>query len=149
MELKHWAAYLPYGLKLQVIDTGTVFELKDFFIKNKEIRIAYGKSLPILRHISDLTKEIEHNGEKFVPLENLKSDFDYRYDSIEPNLRFDAKTISFIYDYESDFSYDGGYTFQNVEGATCRETYFMIQKLLEWHFDVFGLIEKGEAIAKE
>ena len=27
--------------------------------------------------------------------------------------------------------------------------YFIIQKLLEWHFDVFGLIEKGEAIAKE
>lgn len=65
LELKHLAAYLPYELKMYyetllgvkrhwILRCGTISEA-----------IVY-QNKPILRPLSDLTKEIEVNGEKFV-----------------------------------------------------------------------------------
>ena len=72
---------------------------------------------PIIHPLSDLTKEIEHNGERFVPIKLFS--------------REDQKDIE-IAMIESSF----------IELLS----FYIIQKLIEWHFDIAGLIEKGEAI---
>lgn len=72
LELKHLAAYLPYGLKMEILDfpTGRKHYRKlkldlghdfNYYLQQNKVR-------PILRPLSDITKEIEVNGEKFVPL---------------------------------------------------------------------------------
>ena len=63
LELKHLASYLEHGLKVKNhvnnITELTVGNLGHYL----ELQVK-----PILRPLSDLTKGIEHNGEKFVPL---------------------------------------------------------------------------------
>ncbi len=120
LELKHLAPYLPYGLNLKINTpfgtTDRKFEIDcghDFNLHLSECNIK-----PILRPLSDLTKEIEVNGEKFVPYEML---------NYKPTIKHVADyPFSFI-----DLQYISYYSFD------C---------LLEWHFDVFGLIENGLAI---
>jgi hypothetical protein len=120
LELKHLAGYLPYRLKVSnnlfPYDINTVSGLKNetYFIEN-ESKYAYGDIYtckPILRPLSDLKKEIEVNGEKFVP----KDWIGYNY--IGENLDTNIATWS----------------------------HRTIQKLLEWHFDIYGLIEQNLAI---
>jgi hypothetical protein len=74
-----------------------------------------------LLNLSDLTKEIEHNGEKFVPIEFL---------SQYPSLKLEDECKSIMSD--------------NRWLNHC--SYFLVSYLFEWHFDVFGLIEDGLAI---
>lgn len=70
----------------------------------------------IVKHpLSDLTKEIEVNGEKFVPLKKM------------------GYNVSWY-----------GWDFYKIN--ILEQKYSDIQKLLEWHFDIYGLIEKGLAI---
>ena len=94
LELKHITPYLPYGLKGLITD---VIENENWhdevesvcFVDNV---LTFGDACdvyldepnettfnPILRPLSDLTKEIEHNGEKFVPIERLAYWFDFTY----------------------------------------------------------------------
>lgn len=156
MKLEHLAPYLPYGLKLY--GASDIWVMRSLGIE--EVCISNGRHTqtlsyddcftnysPILRPLSDLTKEIEHNGEKFVPMKKLKTggtnnDSVYTVedwngtnyvccDSENHELRFSEKTgFDRRYNYETRQIY----------------AYDLFQKLLEWHFDVFGLIEKGEAI---
>ena len=124
LELKHLAPYLPYGLKCMV-DKETVLligldtEVEYWIIWKKLAASNQGCSYPsknfklLLRPLSDLTKEIEHNGEKFVP--SLNEDSELR--------QFTFSSFNSIKTYYADF-----------------------EKLFEWHFDVFGLIEAGLAI---
>jgi len=77
LQLKHLASYLPYELKGYYLDSevlGTVVKLETYRVSGRTVygnkvpigdRISYFK--PILRPLSDLTKEIEHNGERFIP----------------------------------------------------------------------------------
>lgn len=91
---------------------------KDFiFIQDAEYKgTAYKVQLkcikPILRPLSDLTKEIEIEGKKFVPSDII-----------------DSNCLRWLL--VSDISEIKLHTYN---------------KLLEWHFDVFGLIGKGLAI---
>ena len=74
-----------------------------------------------LRPLSDLTKEIEHKGEKFVPL----------------------KMINY-------FSQDGNRSFEYILSKKDIKIedlpFWVINLLLEWKFDLADLISKGEAI---
>ena len=70
-----------------------------------------------LRNLSDLTKEIEHGGESFVPT---------------VNLGWNTVTLSF--------------SASNIKMAVDTLTLHEAQKLIEWKFDIAGLIDKGEAI---
>lgn len=87
------------------------------------IHDAYGINLPsdkcklILRPLSCLTKEITHNVEKFIPIDYFVGD--------DSDLVYNACLI------HNDFSY---------------LPYNLVQLLLEWRFDVFGLIDKNLAI---
>ena len=73
--------------------------------------------LPILRPLTDLTKPIKQNGEVFIPI--LKLGWSY----------------SII-----------GWSKSNIIAATKNLTLTDASKLISWHFDIAGLIEKGEAI---
>lgn len=66
------------------------------------------EDIQLILHPLDLTKEIEHNGEKFVPRDKF---------------------------------YGNPLDFKIRENS-----YDVVQKLLEWHFDIYNLIEKDLAI---
>lgn len=95
LTIEHLAAYLPYEVNM----TRNGFVGKLLAIKlPKETDIYDGTEFqvscsnwwenttdanhykPLLRNLSDLTKEIEHNGERFVPIEKLQSNkgFEWR-----------------------------------------------------------------------
>jgi hypothetical protein len=117
LELKHLALYLPYGLKI-----GHKSGAKSIHILHHGNGIGSISHIltsdlykPILRPLSDIITKIEHNGEKFVPLDILAYLFGYGC------LEFDLTDV-------------------------LNQPYKQIEKLLEWHFDIFGLIEAGLAI---
>lgn len=124
LELKHLAPYLPYGLKLyhsgykakHILEASIKEGVYDREMSAVTLTAMVNDNeylKPILRPLSDLTKEIEHNGEKFVPVDRLEWN---SYDHI-------------------------------IKKGMCDNVgYQYMIKLFEWHFDVFGLIEKGLAI---
>ena len=141
------------------MDTNLRFELDDVYLEELK---------PILRQLSDLTKEIEHNGEKFVPIIKLANQNYYVNNGLTPI--FDrCKTVneSNFLAYNSDteisrcqfrfrtFGADGensdlNFEFYDNTSHVERNKHFStlanINKLFEWHFDIYGLIEKNLAI---
>lgn len=121
LELKHLAPYLPYELKIRCGEIShpilTCADINEFEITIKEVFINSAYK-PILRPLSDLTKEIQVNGEKFVPIDKINE--------------YDETAMSYSLSFYID--------------CTLRLPYYVIKYLFEWHFDVFGLIEKGLAI---
>lgn len=122
--------YLPYAVKIKT-GANVIRELVVDIPKDEEIKkyvpIQYvingmGHSL-ILRPMSDLTKEIEHNEEKFIPVSFMLEEFG------------DTETFEF-------------YLLQLITDHLNhkRFPYQIIDLIISWHFDVFGLIEKGLAI---
>lgn len=106
----------------------------------------YDNSKPILRPLSDLTKEIEVNGEKFVPMIKLVSPDGKEWDLMKvveynpfPKLGGDRK----YYKVEHDSL---GEIISINPNNVLVLPYNLVQYLFEWHFDVFGLIEQGLAI---
>lgn len=134
VELKHLAPYLPYGLtgisKEQYFGIETVVGYSTYG-KEKSIELTTNidaiiieEFKPILRPLSDLTKEIEHNGEKFVPIDW----FENKYYTLD--LHKQCKRL---------LEEDG-------ENWIYQSDYMLVEHLFEWHFDVFGLIPEGLAI---
>ena len=110
--------------------------------------------LAILRPLSDLTKEIEHKGERFVPIVELAKMNRFIEDSNANHIITD--TGAFIYkvycDEYVDFAYDSKHNcFSAFDKDSClpiliSNQLYLFLKLIKWHFDIAGLIEKGEAI---
>lgn len=78
MELKHASAYLPYGVQIEVTDIcidlmggETKEETYITTLDTRELDYFKEDMKLILHPLSDLTKEIEHNGKKFVPTKAL------------------------------------------------------------------------------
>lgn len=127
----------------------------DYCITTKENNDAYPIHLCklIVRSLSDLTKEITHNGETFVPMEKLCNDFCGRTPC---NAEFGTTKILMHADNGSALKWWFVYhrnkmTFELSDDNKDMTThvlpqYQMFQKLHEWHFDVFGLIDKGLAV---
>ena len=121
LEQKHIAPYLPYGLKIMVVGynrLNAIVSLTPSYLADTT-----GVKL-ILRPLSDLTKEIEVNGERFVP--------DLWFNNTEYTDFFEDDFLRGITRRERGY---------NIKQCSFR----VIQKLLEWHFDIFGLIEEGLA----
>ena len=129
LKLKHPAAYLPYGLKVKwgadtanligLIRSAVVLNCEQW---NESQKTGIENVKLILHPLSDLTKEIEVNGEKFIPvdrLEKLYCTLDYRNKCIQ--LTKDDRWVS-----QCD--------------------YMLIGHLISWHFDIFGLIDAGLAV---
>jgi hypothetical protein len=181
LEIKHLAPYLPCELKVIIMGemvkgteyndkpTPIIFELVGLDTNHVEYheigrsvteQIVFSDCFPILRPLSDLTKEIEHNGEKFVPIFELFKlindyhllDFDINYseknisfqidDSWNHIMTFNDIDLQFGYD-ENDFIFHLTESFRNYSFNYIQ----MHEKLFEWKFDVFSLIENGLAVA--
>lgn len=152
LELKHLAPYLPYKLVFMLSDIGIFnidseyqkpieaykkLKLTNILISERiEVELEHDNGWgigfvereeikPILRPLSDTSKEIEINGEKFIPYIKL----------LEQN-NFDVKNMnkSDLYGYK-DFFTDPDLLMYND-----------VIKLIEWHFDIYGLIEEELAI---
>lgn len=132
------AMSLPYGLKIIRDDNEveTISALGDSFqyqISGRSFAYGwYGETFdctPILRPLSDLTKPIEHKGEKFVPIDRLLEAIVREWNMCNINYPNDAKGLY-------------GDIIKNI--TSCE--FWIIQKLIEWHFDLFGGIESEEAI---
>ena len=136
IELKHLAPYLPYELQL--------YGASDIWIMHslgvEEICIANGLHTqtlsfddcltdysPMLRSMTRLTKEIEHGGKKIIPIDHLLPSIDDNYYTAK--IRFQ----------------DSVWLKENNDGAVFNLSYKKLEKLFEWHFDVFGLIPAGLA----
>jgi hypothetical protein len=153
LELRHLVGYLPYGIKGLLSRKGRLNQDDDYpnhrvheigIIKNisfwdseitGQLHVSETYSFDfseidevdiLLRPLSDLTKEIEHNGERFVPADIICPKIEYK-------TEFDRQVAI------------GSLQLQGSIGFSC--TYFVIvQKLTSWHFDLFGLIDSGLAV---
>ena len=165
LELKHLAPYLPYGLKYSVFNKKGKLDLLEIGTNNiYNIITAVNKGVyggeykPILRPLSDLTKEIEVNGEKFVPLEILgqkhiedgffeDGSFGWGQSTGGDDEQDYYLTVSnnegfyLVFDIWCGHQDEGGYCVDNENIP-----FPLVELFFKWHFDVFGLIEKGLAI---
>jgi len=147
LELKHLAPYFPYRLLVQTnrrlgsqkgqpltkwigelidLDSRQIIEHPIGIYDDRvgEIDFSFKEIKPILRPLSDLTKEIVHNGEKFVPLEKLFGD------------EWKQREWEFMpYFVQHTFNCSNG----KVEPKFI--PYWIVEKLFEWHFNVFNLPE--------
>ena len=130
LELKHLAPYLPYELKVMRNING-----QSFIIEIKESSLFYvsivHQDKPILHPLLDLTKEIEVDGEKFVPIDRLRKEL-----PVLNQWRFNNETLEFY-----SLNYGRFYGLAVMP-------FMVVQRLFEMHFDVFGLIGEGLAIDK-
>tara|TARA_R110000782_G_scaffold106389_1_gene194623 strand:+ start:77 stop:505 length:429 start_codon:yes stop_codon:yes gene_type:complete len=133
IELKHLAPYLPYGLRIfnkdnkgsYILSTGSidrVIELPEIF-------------KPILRPLSDLTDPLinlifKDTGENGIIISR------YISDSLKD------LTITITYKIMGDVFTDFVINRNDIRYTD----YWIVEKLFENHFDVFGLIDKGLAI---
>lgn len=163
IELKHWAAYLPFKLKLGVYASLSTFQL---VVSRKEEGYTITDVLkqstlkPILYPLNWLDKEIEHNGEKFVPLIELAIEYlnmsrDYLNEVKKEWYAKDNYYGFTINNREEHFYFccdKGSYNQQFYFGYEIRsgerKSYLpkypkyqlnMFQRLFEWHFNVFNL----------
>ena len=141
LELKHLSPYLPYGLKvehggykktnrellgLQKGNNSVSNELAIFKDAQGYFTGYLYECKPILRPLNVLDKEIEIDNEKFIPITKLLQGSHFNTDSMT-------------------FYEQSGYI-ETMTDMHCGSSYMDIQQLVEWHFDVFGLIDKGLAI---
>ncbi len=156
LELKHVAGYLPYSIIVVENDTKdkkTVYgaDISVIYFE-QDMGNFYNEIKPILRPLSDLTKEIEVNREKFVPIIELcKIAYDYleidkltiQLDSANGahtvmlnsilSLSFDSNDNSFI-------------AINKCRTVSVPNQLKLFDKFHEWHFDIHDLIKNNLAI---
>jgi hypothetical protein len=159
LEMKHLAPYLEHELKAKYQHrTIEILGLKNNTPWSGQLSVQISKALwtygyeirPILRPLSDLTKEIDHNGEKFVPIVELakiatKEKKCYITNANQGTCYVDAefnKKGFFIYS-QNTFMWQVG---SKAEPQIVWNQISLFNKLFQWHFDVFSLIEKGLAV---
>ena len=129
LTIKELAPYLPYGV-LGMDKRGVIYELgvEPTFAMQPQVRDCYSfiayNIKPLLRPLSSLTEEIEHNGERFVPKDKI-----HNYTKVDEN-----GTLYVLVD---------GTQWQS---NPLRWGYETVNWLISLHFDVFGLIDRGLAL---
>ncbi|WP_077417891.1 hypothetical protein [Chryseobacterium sp. JV274] len=146
-----YSAYFPYDLKIGFEGEDLEHSLVglDSTIEGVMLISPYGdfgradiqKCKPILWDLSYLTKEIEHEGRRFIPMRMLKNGGtdlnEYRFlewkgysaiDNEQHETCYCPKTMSF-------------YQFYMGDSRMCTGQYEKMQMLLEWHFNIFNLPE--------
>ena len=166
LELKHLAPYLSYGLKgiynraynpetCSIIGVVFTKNPNDTRVRIKKDRVGYSESVfigsikPILHPLSDLTKEIEHNGEKFVPIIRLL-ELKYSKHVNEHDVSSadrETKTSQYPSLCRAWFRFTAPKDIIVHIDAILQEPYNIMQKLFEWKIDVFNLIPSGLAIS--
>lgn len=143
LEIKNLAPYLPYGLEgiatfledtIFIVDTLNTRRLRVIgetkFGNNVPLGCFINEFKPILRPLSDLSKEILHNGE----IVNVQKEIDFIQYGVDV------------------YQYTDGDIGLNIETANYSQQvdlldgYRIAEILLKYHFDIFGLIPQGLAI---
>lgn len=154
-----------YGLIIGIYDlAGWCIKYMDGnFAKNATLSCV----IPIARPLSDLAKEIEHNGEKFVPIVELAKIADVNVtDSFKCvsvgnhyGVRFKDEDDECVF-YEI-FAYStetNSFSFQSIEGediinerqiGLAQNQLQCFQKLIEWHFDLMDESEPFITVTEE
>lgn len=162
LEIKHLASYLPYDLKCKDIPKG--FEgIRKLDINTFNWCLENGK--PILFPFSSLTKEITVNGETFIPIKKIFLAIIDDYESYE-NIYFKGNLDNIKFGCYNTAHASGNGLFLNIhiqnnfiikveygEQHRAKSDYHikflqmqtLMELLLEWKFDVFGLIDAGLA----
>ena len=110
--LKEWSAYLPYGLKVklesELYPTPTIIGITNDYLYLNYHGYRLSKLTkdckPILRDLSDLTKEIEHDGLKIQPLRLLAVDLFHR-DPVKESIAGLEKWIMYIIKIPTELPY--------------------------------------------
>jgi len=137
-KIEFMAMSLPSGLKIQCQSSNkynrNILNYYDLIgiSRNEytcELNLIYHFNIdavkPVLHPPSDLTKEIDHGGERFIPIERL----------------------GWLYDFDSDTTCQiRMYINQGWTSNITELPFDLVSQLIEWHFDIANLIEKGEAI---
>lgn len=148
LELKHLAPYLPYDVGYIVNSSKhqIQYKLTAKTLYHSIKVVGFYDIKPILRPLSDLVKEIEHNGEKFIPLGKLH----YKYCLTASGERTTKASYEYHIDrncYATYYGLNGGSFGIYINTLEIdRTSYRILNWLFKWHFDVFGLIDKGLAI---
>jgi len=138
IELKHILPYLLY--KIDILIKRLKYPVSEYIEKLSLSNIGvienklYNVKL-VLRPLSDLTKEIEIDGEKFVPIDKILDTHSFISDihiSKFRKFKIIQEQINILKDIK-----ELGYKYCD---------YWFLQYLFEWHFDISGLIEQGLAV---
>ena len=129
------AMSLPYGIKMVSNNGDNNYIAILDGIQNGIYYDEYGSEFndykPILHPLPDLTKPIEHKGERFNPSYKLGKEIIGGID-IYKMSNFDLEINIETPDYRTQIDLFNGF--------------LIVQKLVEWHFDIADLLSKGEAI---
>lgn len=154
LTIKELAPYLPYKPKVQIFDPGgdpPVNEIETLIGYDGEIVTDEDWADPsicklILRPLSDLTKEIKHDRERFVPIVELAK-IAYYKDIDHIQLKGDYVDLGHGYSFHCHF-YEGKINFDArrlYNGHKWDYNCFvpnqltLWKKLFEWKFNVFDL----------
>lgn len=144
LELTHISPYLQYGLKGKYnlggvisLTSKTQDEVRDKELTTHSCTFFLQYCKPILRPLSDITKELFINGEfYFVPSIILANEY------LEICHWGENEVGLGIFDEEGEIV--NLCFLDNVIVSEC--PYSIYKNLCEWHFDIFGLIDAGLAI---
>lgn len=137
LEIKHLESYLLHGLNVMFNKKhkGKLYGLIAGKWNLAEIEFEYGNDrkevavcFPVLRPLSDLLNVITVNGKTFIPFNFLLGEY--------------KKDLGSITDYHCLLNIEK----INREIESGRVSMRIYSHLLDWHFDVFGLIENGLAV---
>ena len=153
LELKDICGYIPYGFKY-LYEGNTIGDVR---IQDYKTTIDSPLCLnfiikPLLRPMSDITKEIIHEGERFVPIVELGH-------IIEPGGNWqvyrdgagdlteygddDVECVAHLCYSSACFGLSVG---DDIESISTSDMIAFLDKLSEWMFDYRGLISAGLAI---
>jgi len=99
----------------------------------------------IVLPLSDLTKPITHKGEAFIPMLRLSEEIingDWYMDAEYARIENDSFCFALSFRDNNFYMEDT----HKCDYTSVENQLQLFQKLIEWHFDIAGLIEKGEAI---
>ena len=107
---------------------------------------------PILRPLSDLIKPCLDG--KLIPIVELAKIYEEVFGEIKTKqvtnlsacLYTDSEDVEMVFVYHWKTQSFCANTYLEKDFINVHQQFSLFQKLIEWHFDIAGLIEKGEAI---
>ena len=143
LTIEHLSCYLPYGLKIkfgEIICTMSGISGSTMYT-NVGHALCYAPTqpfpqviFPLVRPLSDLTREIEHNGERlvFTELFEIGDNGGYNFEFDHGNIKLieRLKTIS-KYNCHNDIKY---------------LPYPVVQEMIKYHFEIEPLLDNNLAL---
>jgi len=134
---------LSSGLKIYMENLDGTIALP-WKLTYESIRFAIDNgNMPILHPLSDRTKEIEHNGEKFVPiveLARIATNSNYEDWRVVDNMAVHSDDLyNFSIAPNCDMMLKKTFGWKDFD--ICSSQMLLFQKLIEWHFN---LMDKSE-----